>query len=326
AEATPTIWRLLAEDPDRYIYPAMRHGVDLPLPETIAVGIGDVSRRTEWNRSAPSEYALPTEIWREVAARRQRYAEVRSKLTGGAVTRNDDLITLNLNIRQFVRDLLDACEDPVLLRAFWGALRSLAVLDPTGGSGAFLFAALTILEDLYDACLERMEWFLAERDRATPTDTRLHDFQTTLAEAARHPNRRYFILKSIIVHNLYAVDIMEEAVEICKLRLFLKLVAQIERADQIEPLPDIDFNICAGNTLVGFVSREDVRAALELEQTGAGAAQGRLIFGEEQRALDRIEQKAQEIDRAFASFRALQTQWARRKRVSRQSCARWRTN
>lgn len=36
---------------------------------------------------------------------------------------------------------------------------------------------------------------------------------------------------------------MEEAVEICKLRLFLKLVAQLENYDQIEPLPDIDFNI-----------------------------------------------------------------------------------
>ncbi len=69
-----------------------------------------------------------------------------------------------------------------------------------------------------------------------------------------HPNHRYFILKSIIVNNLYGVDIMEEAVEICKLRLFLKLVAQIERVEHIEPLPDIDFNIRAGNTLVGFVS------------------------------------------------------------------------
>jgi hypothetical protein len=43
-----------------------------------------------------------------------------------------------------------------------------------------------------------------------------------------HPNRRYFVLKSIILNNLYAVDIMEEAVEICKLRLFLKLAAQVE--------------------------------------------------------------------------------------------------
>jgi len=299
-----TVWRLLAEDPDRYIYPAMQHGVGEPLPDEIAAGINDVSQRTQWNRSAGAEYALPTEIWREVVARRQRYAEVRSKLAGGTVTRSDDLITLNLNIRQFARDVIETCEDPALLRAFWQALLAIAVLDPTGGSGAFLFAALTILEDLYDACLDRMEWFVDER----PNDGRLNGFRTTLGEVARHPNRRYFILKSIIVNNLYAVDIMEEAVEICKLRLFLKLVAQVERAERIEPLPDIDFNIRAGNTLVGFVSREDVRAALELEQTGTGAAQGKLIFGEEQSALERIEEKAKEIDRTFAAFRALQTQ------------------
>ena len=45
---------------------------------------------------------------------------------------------------------------------------------------------------------------------------------------------------------------MEEAIEICKLRLFLKMVAQIDDVNQIEPLPDIDFNIQAGNTLVGL--------------------------------------------------------------------------
>ena len=45
---------------------------------------------------------------------------------------------------------------------------------------------------------------------------------------AAHPNRRYFIFKSIILNNLFGVDIMEEAVEICKLRLFLKLAAQVE--------------------------------------------------------------------------------------------------
>ena len=33
---------------------------------------------------------------------------------------------------------------------------------------------------------------------------------------------------------------MEEAVEICKLRLFLKLVAQLDSYDEIEALPDID--------------------------------------------------------------------------------------
>ena len=42
--------------------------------------------------------------------------------------------------------------------------------------------------------------------------------------------------------------------EICKLRLFLKLVAQVDAGAQLEPLPDIDFNIRAGNTLVGFAT------------------------------------------------------------------------
>ena len=190
-EDVPTVWRLLAEDPDRYIYPAVRHGVDLPLPPNIAVGIADVSQRGDWNRSADPDYALPTEIWREVVARRTRYAEVRAKLVSGAVTRSDDLITLNLDIRQFARDVIDTCEDPALLRQLWQAIVAIAVLDPTGGSGAFFFAALTILEDLYDACLDRMEWFLDERRG----DTRLNDFRRDPGRGGPPPQPPLFHLQ-----------------------------------------------------------------------------------------------------------------------------------
>jgi hypothetical protein len=97
----------------------------------------------------------------------------------------------------------------------------------------------------------------------------------------KHPNRRYFILKSIIVNNLYGVDIMEEAVEICKLRLFLKLVAQVDRVKDLEPLPDIDFNIRPGNTLVGFISVDEIRRAAESDATG----QGQLVFGGTEKAI-----------------------------------------
>ena len=86
-----------------------------------------------------------------------------------------------------------------------------------------------------------------------------------LEQVASHASERYFILKSIIVDNLYGVDIMEEAVEICKLRLFLKLVAQLESYEQIEPLPDVDFNVRAGNTLVGFTSFKEVEDALSFD-------------------------------------------------------------
>jgi hypothetical protein len=46
---------------------------------------------------------------------------------------------------------------------------------------------------------------------------------------------------------------MEEAVEIAKLRLFLALVASAQTVDQLEPLPNIDFNILAGNSLIGLM-------------------------------------------------------------------------
>ena len=95
-----------------------------------------------------------------------------------------------------------------------------------------------------------------------------------------HPNRRYFVLKSIILNNLYAVDIMEEAVEICKLRLFLKLAAQVEpdaAKDNlgIEPLPDIDFNIRAGNTLVGYATKRGSPALHEGSRRRPDEADGR---------------------------------------------------
>lgn len=162
-----TVWDLLRDNPDRYIYDAVKKGVHLPLPKEIAAGLDTtwpdlIERRNAWNKAAPAEYALPTEIWREVVARRQRYEAVSQKLANGEVCDINDVITLNLDLRQFAQDVIQNCEGPDLLMAFWQAITTITVLDPTGGSGAFIFAALNILEPLYDGCLDRMEAFLAE--------------------------------------------------------------------------------------------------------------------------------------------------------------------
>ncbi|MFN7661437.1 MAG: Eco57I restriction-modification methylase domain-containing protein, partial [Dolichospermum sp.] len=61
----------------------------------------------------------------------------------------------------------------------------------------------------------------------------------------------------VITDNLYGVDIMEEAVEIAKLRLFLSLVASAETVDDLEPLPNVDFNIMSGNSLIGLIRVDD---------------------------------------------------------------------
>jgi len=296
-EGEQAIWRLLQADPDRYIYEAVKKGLGLTLPPEIAAGLKDVSKRTEWNKPAPEEYALPTEIWREVVARRQRYEEVRAKLAAGEIQSINDLITYNLDIRQFAQDVIENCEGPELLRGFYHAIEQVTVLDPACGSGAFLFAALNILEPLYEACLDRMWVFLDELERSGEKHRpeKFSNFRKILDRVAQHPSRRYFILKSIIINNLYGVDIMEEAVEICKLRLFLKLVAQIECVGNIEPLPDIDFNIRAGNSLVGYATYDEVKRAVTSE----------LDF---ENVMARIEEKVEDIDNLFALFRQQQTE------------------
>ena len=311
------VWRLLSEDPERYVYPAVRHGITYDihkgealagkreLPPEIAVGLQDMSQRGNWNQPAPPAYALPTETWREHVARRQRYEEIRAKLAAGEVTIND-LITYNLDIETFAQDVVAGSEGPELVRAFWKALSQVSVLDPTCGSGAFLFAALNLLEPLYTACLESMRGFLDDLERSPrkPGPERLRDFRRVLRQVGEHASERYFILKSIIIDNLYGVDLMEEAVEICKLRLFLKLVAQLEGYEQIEPLPDIDFNIRAGNTLVGFTTLAEIRDAFVATPEG----QQRMLYAADTEKLRRIEEDAAIADRAFGKFRDMQTE------------------
>ena len=297
------LWRLLRDEPDRYIYAAVRKGVDEALPDEIAIGIDDVSKRSEWNRAADAEFALPTETWREHVARRQRCLELRTKLRSGAFTRINDLITHNLDIRQFAQDVIEQSEGPELVRAFLQAIQAITVLDPAVGSGAFLFAALNILKPLYDACLDRMQAFVDDLKGTDESDPKRYaDFRDTLAHIAEHPNREYSVLKSLVINNLYGVDIMEEAVEICKLRMFLKLVAQLDRLEEIEPLPDMDFNIRAGNTLVGFTSLDAVRQAMTIMPNG----QHRMLSTQDNEALAQIERDAAVADEAFQEFHRIQ--------------------
>ena len=326
-EGEASVWSLLQANPNRYIYDAVKTGVKHPLPPEIAIGIDDVAQRAAWNTLAPEPYNLPTEIWREVVARRQRYQRVHAKLANGEITDINALITENLDIWQFAQDVIETYEGPDLLRAFWNAITKVTILDPTCGSGAFLFAALNILEPLYEACLERMQAFVdeahGELERSRTTESRkahgesgrsrptggllpvgqpsrvsiqkYPDFRKILARIAQHPNRRYFILKSIIINNLYGVDIMDEAVEICKLRLFLKMVAQIDDVKQIEPLPDIDFNVQAGNTLVGYTTYEEVENAVT----------GTFDFDD---TMARIRERTEDVESLFNQFRQQQTE------------------
>lgn len=259
------VWKTLSQSGDKYIFDAVKKGYtddwQSQIPDYIANGIDTsapnlLERRSRWNEKTSEEFALPTEIWRETVERLQRCDSLLRKISDGEITEINDFITYNLDIRQFVSDLLANAEDHRFIAHFYHALQKITILDPTCGSGAFLFAAMNILEPLYNICIEKMEdW---HRDNPNL-------FKEELEEIDRkyRSNRQYFIYKSIILRNLYGVDIMVEATEIAKLRLFLKMVAVVEvdlRAENLglDPLPDIDFNIRCGNTLVGYATEKEL--------------------------------------------------------------------
>jgi len=127
-------------------------------------------------------------------------------------------------------------------------LPQLSILDPACGSGAFLVAALQHLIKIYTAIFD----FIQVSGNAE-NQARLRKIKQD------HPSLDYYIKKRVITDNLYGVDIMEEAVEIAKLRLFLSLVASAETVDDLEPLPNVDFNIMSGNSLIGLIRVDDQR-------------------------------------------------------------------
>lgn len=299
------IWQMLKNSGDTYIYDAVKKGVNEPLPSEIEIGVDTIQpnlleRRKDWNKSASETYALPTEIWREVIDRRRRYTEIKTKIENGEIENINDFITCNLDIKQFAQDAIEKTDDPKFLEAFYKVLNKVTIIDPTCGSGAFLFAAMNILESLYDTCLQRMKNFIDDEDKLNRDNSesfahKFSYFRDVLQnmQSEKHPSPQYFIYKNIILHNLYGVDIMKEAVEIAKLRLFLKLVATVEADHKkenlgLEPLPDIDFNIRSGNTLIGYASQEQIENLAAL-----------LVSDEEKRKL--LEQ-CQVISHVFKSF------------------------
>ncbi len=136
--------------------------------------------------------------------------------------------------------------DAALCGAIWERLSNLRVLDPAVGSGAFLVAAFYTLADVYAQL-----WGRAERLGLKPLQ------QAMMGDVAAHASPFYAMYRRIITHNLYGVDLMEGAPEIARLRLFLALVSSARTRDELEPLPNIDFNILEGNSLIGMMSCDE---------------------------------------------------------------------
>ncbi|MDR0521778.1 MAG: N-6 DNA methylase [Planctomycetaceae bacterium] len=120
------------------------------------------------------------------------------------------------------------------------------IVDPACGSGTFLLGAYRYLLDwhldYYKADYQKRN----EKPRGRKTDTLTPDGQLTTK-----------VKKDILLNNIFGVDIDMTAVEVTKLSLLLKCMegetpASIETAKLFHErvLPNINGNICSGNSLV----------------------------------------------------------------------------
>ena len=162
------------------------------------------------------------------------------------VDRVNDALSDKYKRFEDINELLIKLDTNVCRLLMEDILPNLSILDPACGSGAFLVAAMKTLIFIYAAVIGTIE---------LQGDQKLKDWLKI--EKTEHLSIEYFIRKRIIRDNLYGIDIMEEATEIAKLRLFLALVSSAHDVEELEPLPNIDFNIMAGNSLIGLIKVDD---------------------------------------------------------------------
>ena len=102
------------------------------------------------------------------------------------------------------------------------ALSEVTVVDPACGSGAYLVGMMQELIEL----------------------------QTVLYNIGVDPKKIYDLKLEIIQRNLYGVDIDEFAVNIAMLRMWLSLAIEYD-GEKPEPLPNLDFKVVCGDSLLG---------------------------------------------------------------------------
>jgi len=103
------------------------------------------------------------------------------------------------------------------------ALANIRVCDPAVGSGAFLVGMMTEIIRVRNT----ISSYFVDGDRSI-----------------------YTFKHHAIQHSLYGVDIDPGATEIAKLRLWLSLIVDEQDIKKIKPLPNLDYKIMQGNSLL----------------------------------------------------------------------------
>ena len=132
--------------------------------------------------------------------------------------------------------------------------------DPAVGSGAFLVGMLHEITEI----------------------------RSYLKEFVNSKKTKYELKKVCIEKNLYGIDIDSSAVDIARLRLWLSLIVDEDLSDEVEPLPNLDYKISVGNSLIGFPFDTQYRGEIISELIDL---QNKFIITSNKRTKDKLRNK-----------------------------------
>jgi hypothetical protein len=124
----------------------------------------------------------------------------------------------------------DAAEAQGLLRSIDTAIDVLTVLDPAVGSGAFLLGMLGEMLRLRNIAYHGAHG-------RQPTPEQIHAWKLHAIE-----------------RSLFGVDVEPTAIELCRLRLWLSLVVELDASRPVPPLPNLEYRTICADSLVDFVA------------------------------------------------------------------------
>lgn len=123
-------------------------------------------------------------------------------------------------------------------------LTEIRICDPAIGSGAF---PVGLLHELVNAQL-----VLKPHLSKKYLKNKLDGFGFQFHESINESRYVYRLKRHIIQESIYGVDIDASAIDIARLRLWLSLVVDEADLDPIETLPNLDYKIVCGNSLIGM--------------------------------------------------------------------------
>jgi len=136
-------------------------------------------------------------------------------------------------------------------------ISTLKICDPACGSGSFLVGAYQYLLNYH------LEYYTNEKNiKKALKDEKVYQVSENSYKLTINEKQR------ILINNIYGVDIDQQAVEVTKLSLYLKLLENeglefqgyLFKHSDLKLLPDLDNNIKCGNSLIGsdFYKNKDL--------------------------------------------------------------------